>query len=42
LGGRVRQREEQPLSPSTVDGVFWVLDLILGFAVTRGHRADNP
>jgi integrase len=35
-------REEQPLSPSTVDGVFRVLDLILGFAVTRGYRADNP
>jgi hypothetical protein len=34
--------EEQPLFPSTVDGVFRVLDLILGFAVTRGYRADNP
>jgi hypothetical protein len=22
--------------------VFRVLDPILGFAVTRGHRADNP
>jgi integrase len=36
------KREEQPLSPSTVDGVFRVLDLILGHAVTRGYRADNP
>jgi integrase len=39
---RGREREGRPLSPSTVDGVFRVLDLILGFAVTRGYRADNP
>lgn len=36
------ERKEQPLSPSTLDGVFRVLDLILAFSVSRGYRASNP
>ncbi len=39
---RAKKIRGRPISSSTVEGVFRLVGLILGHAVVRGYRADNP